>query len=564
MTLRRLHVLLCAFRPILGLVAIVAAGRAQVGVPPTIRPTVTVESGDTGGRFFGARPDESVTHHYYVAAESELWDFAPAGRDEVCGGALPPQVLRDRKAGKLRYVQYTDATFTARAIPNRSLGIMGPVLRGTVGEYLVVTFLNRTDQPLSMHPHGVKYDKDSEGAHYLPNPGRGAAVAPGARFTYVWQLDEASGPGPGEPSSKAWLYHSHVTGDVEINQGLVGAIIVTDPKRARPDGTPNDVDREFATLFMIFDESGLDAAAVEAAEYADLPGLASEAPPLTWAQTQQAIELGSRFTINGCVFGNLSGLQMNEGERTRWYLFALGSERDFHTAHWHGMRAVEANRRTDVIELLPASMKVADVVADNPGTWMFHCHVAEHMREGMFAAVTVHARDTVGVDRSPAQAFLGYPAGGQSLRIDHARRRTRPGEAPGEWTIDGAVTVFEGFAVFNEPVRIELAGRTFEFRPDKQGRAQDGEATFRVKNANDAGVVHGGLMEFEATLPEIVARTGGHAAERVAGKNPGATGPSLAMEVARAHHRARLPFAEDSSEKAMGEKRVVGVESQAR
>ena len=91
---------------------------------------------------------------------------------------LPPPLLRERKAGKVRYVQYTDATFTAQVIAQRSLGILGPVLRGVVGEFLAVTFLNRTDQPLSMHPHGLKYDKDSEGAHYFPNPGRGAAVGP--------------------------------------------------------------------------------------------------------------------------------------------------------------------------------------------------------------------------------------------------------------------------------------------------------------------------------------------------------------------------------------------------
>ena len=62
--------------------------------------------------------------------------------------------------------------------------------------------------------------------------GLGAAVAPGAKFTYVWQLDEASGPRPDEPSSKAWLYHSHTTGDEEVNLGLIGFLVVTDPKRA--------------------------------------------------------------------------------------------------------------------------------------------------------------------------------------------------------------------------------------------------------------------------------------------------------------------------------------------
>ena len=97
-----------------------------------------------------------------------------------------------------------------------------------------------------------------------PPPFQGrATIAFGARFTYVWYIDEASGPLPAEPSSKGWLYHSHVSSESEINMGLEGFIIVTDPKRARPDGTPNDVDREMAALFMIYDESGFDSEAQE-------------------------------------------------------------------------------------------------------------------------------------------------------------------------------------------------------------------------------------------------------------------------------------------------------------
>ena len=37
--------------------------------------------------------------------------------------------------------------------------------------------------------------------------------------------------------------------------GLAGVIIVTRRGAARPDGSPADVDREFVTLFSIFDES---------------------------------------------------------------------------------------------------------------------------------------------------------------------------------------------------------------------------------------------------------------------------------------------------------------------
>ena len=346
-----------------------------------------------------------------------------------------------------------------------------------------------------MHPHGVKYDKDSEGSHYQPRPGLGAAIAPGATFTYVWHLDAESGPLPGEPSSKGWLYHSHVNGDEEANLGLVGFIVVTDPRRARPDGTPQDVDREQAALFMVFDESGLREAEREAAEYASLGSNPMPVKP-SW-QVQEILEQGARHAINGFIFGNLPGLEMNEGERVRWYLFGLGSEKDFHTAHWHGQRVIEeGRRRTDVIELLPASMKVADMVAENPGSWLFHCHVADHMTEGMFARVTVHPRN---VARAAAPAFFGVADAQQSLRIDKAAARLGAADRC-EISVSGVVTVFEAFTVFNQPVTVQLMGRSVVFSPDRLGLARMPGAEFRVRNVNQFGVVYGELMEYELTL----------------------------------------------------------------
>ena len=462
-----------------------------------IPPTVTAAMGDVGGKFFGVAPDPAKTRRYYIAAEPELWDYAPEGSDPICGKPLPPPVVAQRRAGKLRYVQYTDETFTSKVFQTPRLGILGPVLRGVVGEFLAITFVNRTARPLSMHPHGVRYDKDSEGTHHLPRPGLGAAVGAGAKFTYIWHLDEQSGPLPGEPSSKGWLYHSHVSGDEEANLGLVGFIAVTDPKRARPDGTPHDVDREMAALFMIFDESGLGEAEKEAAEYGNLPAGSPSAK--SWAEVQEMLEQGGRNAINGRIFGNLAGLEMNEGERVRWYLFGLGSKEDFHTAHWHGLRVVEeGRRRTDVVELLPASMKVADMLADNPGTWLFHCHVAEHMQEGMFARVIVHPKGVRGA--APEQAFFGLRQAQESLRIQRAEAVVDAAGASCELKLEGTVTVFQAFSVFTQPVQIQLGGQTISFKPDRRGTASAEGGTFRVKNASQYGVVYGGQLEFEATL----------------------------------------------------------------
>lgn len=480
------------------LLGLACAWQLDAQVVP-IAPTVTVEGGDTGGKIFGKVPDAAKTRHYYIAAEPVQWDYAPLGSDPVCGKPLPPPLQGNQKVGKVRYVQYTDATFAAKVFETERLGILGPVLRGVVGETLAVTFLNRTSQPLSMHPHGVRYDKDSEGSWYQPAPGLGSAVAPGARFTYVWELDEASGPLPEEPSSKAWLYHSHVTGESETNQGLVGFLIVTDPKRARPDGTPADVDREMASLFMIFDESGLNADAIEALEYInDTEGPKPEVR--SWTEIQQMLEAGARATINGRVFGNLKGLEMNEGERVRWYLFGLGSQEDFHTAHWHGARVLEeGRRRSDVVDLLPASMKVADLRADVPGTWMHHCHVADHMMEGMYAAYTVHPKSDPKAGREPGLAFFGVGTQDTSLTIRHAELKD------GSLVINGTVTVFEAMSLYTQEVQVSLGKRSHTLRPQRDGVGRTQGCTFRARNVSPLGIVFGGMLEFELTLAEMPA-----------------------------------------------------------
>ena len=86
---------------------------------------------------------------------------------------------------------------------------------------------------------------------------------------------------------------------------------------------------------------------------------------------------------------NLDGLEMRECERVRWYVFALGTEVDLHSAHWHGNTGLLNGRRMDVVELLPAAGRVVDMVPDSAGTWMFHCHVNDHITAGMTALYTV-------------------------------------------------------------------------------------------------------------------------------------------------------------------------------
>ena len=92
-----------------------------------------------------------------------------------------------------------------------------------------------------------------------------------------------------------------------------------------------------------------------------------------------------KFTINGFVHGSmpLAALTMRKGERVRWYLMSSTNDFDFHAPHWHGNTVILNGMRTDVAQLAMMQMATADMVPDNVGTWLFHCHVSFHNEEGM-------------------------------------------------------------------------------------------------------------------------------------------------------------------------------------
>src|SRR5258707_6997874 len=67
----------------------------------------------------------------------------------------------------------------------------------------------------------------------------------------------------------------------------------------------------------------------------------------------------------------------------------MGNERYLHSAHWHGKTVMHHGRSEDVISLLPGQTETVDMLADNPGTWMFQCHVADHLEAGMMATYRI-------------------------------------------------------------------------------------------------------------------------------------------------------------------------------
>jgi manganese oxidase len=345
---------------------------------------------------------------YYIAADEVEWDYAPGGVNKMMGMRFDgySKVFVERGPHRIGsvyrkavYREYTDETF-ARLKPRpaewESSGILGPILRAEVGDTIRVVFKNNATHPYSMHPHGVFYKKDSEGALYEDGTSGSDkvddAVPPGKTHIYTWEVPERAGPGPNDPSSIVWLYHSHAYEMRDVHSGLVGAIIISRRGAADAEGKPKDVDKEFVCLFMLFDENQSwyldyniqtytsDPKGVNKGEFVPVDADGNLAP----AGTGFSVANG-KFAINGYIYGTGPVMTMKKGERVRWYLVGLGEGFSFHTPHWHGNVVLHDGKRTDVVSLMQAQMVTVDMVPDDPGTWMFHCHLDDHMEAGMMA-----------------------------------------------------------------------------------------------------------------------------------------------------------------------------------
>jgi hephaestin len=73
----------------------------------------------------------------------------------------------------------------------------------------------------------------------------------------------------------------------------------------------------------------------------------------------------------------------------RWYVSSLGSEDAIHTAHWHGITLNNNGHMVDQVVVVASSTYVLDAVTDNPGTWLFHCHLTDHIHGGMMALFNI-------------------------------------------------------------------------------------------------------------------------------------------------------------------------------
>lgn len=289
---------------------------------------------------------------------------------------------------KALYREFTDASFTRdKPVTDDTLhlGVLGPFIKAEVGDIVEVVFKNMASRPYSIHAQGLHYNKSYEGMAY--QDGRhgdtGDAVQPGDLFTYRWKVPNAFGSSTHGQNCVNFLYHSGVNPVKDVYSGLVGPIVVCRRGVLDASGTRTDsVEREFALLFLAFNENE--------SWYID-KNIADNCPDAD-TSTPEFEESNKYDSINGRIYNNVEGLVAKRGDNIAWYIIGLGENEDIHTVHFHGHTYTYRTGQThegDVIEVFPGTYETVEMFANNPGTWLFHCHVGEHMRDGMVATYTI-------------------------------------------------------------------------------------------------------------------------------------------------------------------------------
>ncbi|KAL7871849.1 hypothetical protein SRHO_G00068320 [Serrasalmus rhombeus] len=343
-----------------------------------------------------------VNRTFYIGIREEIWDYCPGGLNRVNGKTA----VEDEHASvflqqgphrighvykKAMYRQYTDKSYTQEIPKPAWLGYLGPLIRAEVGDVIVIHLKNFASRRYSMHPHGVFYDKNSEGALY-PDGTSGEqkqddGIPPGETHTFNWMVKPEYAPTQGDANCLTWAYHSHVVASRDISAGLIGALLtckkgtlrnVTGPGSNYTQVQRTDVDQDILLMFSVVDEN-LSWYLQENIQTfcSDPAGVDINDPDFQLSNKKN--------TINGYMYGNLPGIELCQNRTVSWHLFGMGNEVDIHSAYFHGHTLLMRGHRVDAVSLFPATFLTAEMTPLTTGIWLLNCQVNAHIQDGMQA-----------------------------------------------------------------------------------------------------------------------------------------------------------------------------------
>ena len=230
--------------------------------------------------------------------------------------------------------------------------IPGPVMHANVGDKIRIVLKNELPESTSLHLHGVRVPNAMDGVDpYTQKP-----IEPGATFTYEWTAEEPS----------VGMYHSHHNAQVQVPNGLAGAILIGDWKTmamAAAGGRTHDANKVAEQeVVMVLNDSGTIGLSLNGKSFP--------------ATAPYSLAIGETMVVH----------YYNEGSMT-------------HPMHLHqpsGLvvakdgKVLESPFWADTVNVAPGERWTVVYTPKDAGVWAWHCHILTHAEtpEGMRYMVT--------------------------------------------------------------------------------------------------------------------------------------------------------------------------------
>ncbi|TRZ72420.1 MAG: copper oxidase [Actinobacteria bacterium] len=230
--------------------------------------------------------------------------------------------------------------------------VPGPVIHVNSGDKVRIVLKNELPESTSMHLHGVRVPNAMDGVDpYTQKP-----IDPGATFSYEFVAD---GPAVG-------MYHSHHNAQVQIPNGMAGALIIDDWKAIAmkaAKGKTGDADgKAEQEVVMVLNDAGTIGLSLNGKSFP--------------ATAPYSLKVGETMVVH----------YVNEG-------FMV------HPMHLHQPTGLVVARDgnvldspyfADTISVAPGERWTVVYTAQDVGVWAWHCHILTHAEtpQGMRYMVT--------------------------------------------------------------------------------------------------------------------------------------------------------------------------------
>lgn len=206
----------------------------------------------------------------------------------------------------------------------------GPEIRATEGDKVRINVTNELPEATTIHWHGLEVPNDQDGVPGITQP----AIQPGETWTYEFVA----------PHAGTTMYHTHTNTVKQLSRGMFGPFIV------EPEEGLDEYDREYT--LMLHEIEGL-------------------------------------YTINGHAFPKTMEdtlLGIKTGEKVLVRLVNAGQQH--HPMHLHGHQfkvvqfdgsPLESPLMINTQDIAPGQTVDVEITGNNPGTWVFHCHIIPHV-----------------------------------------------------------------------------------------------------------------------------------------------------------------------------------------